>query len=541
MIYRFGTFELDLAVVELRRGGDPVAVEPQVFAVLAYLIEHRDRMVSKDELISQIWDGRVVSDAALTSRIKSAREAVDDDGNRQQVIRTVRGRGFRFVGQVARPAAIDPLGPPADATGRITGDGSSDPLSDPATPDAAATPAAGATSKRPSIAILPFQSATDNATLTLLADALPHELITALARVRWLSVIARGSTFRFRESVDVLEVGQALNVRYCLTGIVQGTSRRPRLSVDLVDATDRSIIWSETLEFPIDDVHDTRETLIASIVAALEIQIPQHEARNARLRASESLDAWAQFHLGLAAMYRFNRHDNAAAEVHFRRALELDPGFGRAHAGLSFTSFQDAFLDYSNRIDDSIQKARRHAERAIELDPLDPFSNLNMGRALYLGGDFEPAMGWLDRSVDLSPSFAQARYCRGWLNTITGRGEPGRENIDIAMQLSPLDPLLYAMRASRSLSLMTTGDLPGAAEWADKGAISPGAHVLISMIAIAAHGLNDNDERASHWSADVKRRRPDATGTLFFQAFPFTDAGMRGQISNMFTKYGIAT
>ena len=177
-----------MACFELRADGAVLSLEPQVFALLAFLVEHRDRLVPKEELFEKLWDGRVVTDSALTSRIKSARQAIGDSGKAQRYIKTIHGKGFRFVGDV-RVAQGESL----VVTG---GEGEK--------PDVSIE-----TSPRPSIAVLPFRSHADSAPYNTLAEGLAHELITELARLRWLLVIARGSSFRFKDpDVDLREVGR---------------------------------------------------------------------------------------------------------------------------------------------------------------------------------------------------------------------------------------------------------------------------------------------------------------------------------------------
>ncbi len=178
MAWIFGDFHLDPERCELRRGTDPVRVEPQVFALLVHLVRHRDRMVTKDEISEKVWPGRIASDASISSRIRSARKAVGDDGQQQTTIRTLHGRGFRFVTDVMEttPAQVAAVPFAAEEHGGLTG---------------------GLTG-RPSIAILPFRPLALEPELAILADAIPCEIIQALSCLRWLAVIARGSSFRFR-------------------------------------------------------------------------------------------------------------------------------------------------------------------------------------------------------------------------------------------------------------------------------------------------------------------------------------------------------
>ena len=526
MIYRFGPFELDLATVELRAGGEVRSVEPQVFALLALLVENRERLVSRDEIIEKVWDGRIVSDAAVASRVKSARQALGDDGKAQRFIKTIHGQGFRFVADV-RTARCAAAAIPAP------GDGGGD--AGLAPPDAhLAEPRA-----RPSIAVLPFRFVGEAGPYATIADALPHELIIELSRLRWLFVTARGSSFRLRAAeADLGEIGRLLGVRYCLSGTVEIGGPRLVVTVELADTRDAGIVWADRFAAAVDDVHQVRAEIRSRILTELEIRIPLHEAARVRLTVPESLDAWSAYHLGLQHMYRFNRKDNAAAEALFARAVGLDPGFARAHAGLSFVHFQTAFLRYSDDPAAASALARRCAERGLELDPMDPFVNVTMGRSFWLEGDLDRSLGWLERATSISPHYAQGIYACAWTEVLAGRGQEGRTHVDLAMRLSPLDPLRYAMLATRALAHMALGEDAVAAEWAERAARSPGAHVLIAMIAAAAHGLGGDATRAAHWAANARGRNGGLTRADFFRAFPMKSEAMAARMAQALARVG---
>jgi len=518
MIYRFGGFELDVARVELRADGASCPVEPQVFALLALLVENRDRLVTKDEIIEKVWDGRIVSDAAVASRVKSARKAIGDDGKNQRLIRTVQRRGFRFVGDVRPGSSVELF--PAAAAGPAAGPGEQAPVR-PTLPDS-----------RPSIAVLPFSFTGDAGPYGAFADALPHELIVELSRLRWLFVTARGSSFRLRApDVDLGEVGRLLGVRYCLTGAMEIARRNLAVMVELVDTRDGGVLWADRYAGPVGDVHRVREEIRGRILTALEIQIPIHEAALARLRGTEDLDAWSAYHLGLHHMYRFNRTDNAAATALFQKSVTLDPGFARAHAGLSFVHFQTAFMRHTDDLAGEVDLARRYAERGVELDSQDPFVNFTMGRTYWLRGDLEGGLAWLERATSLSPNYAQGIYARAWTETLAGQGLLGREHVDLAMRLSPLDPLYYAMQGTRAFTHIVQGEDAQAAYWAERAARSPGAHVLVAMIAAASHALAGDMARAASWVADVRERNPTLNREDFFRSFPMKAEAPRLRLS----------
>jgi len=519
MKYRFGGFELDLAKVELRADGELRPLEPQVFALLAFLVEHRERLVSRDEVLEKVWDGRLVSDSALASRVKAARKALGDDGRSQRFIRTIHGQGLRFVAEVhAERDDLRLLAAP---------DAGQD---DAARDDSLSTPTN--TDTRPSIAVLPFRLVGDAGPYVAAADALPHDLITELARLRWLFVTARGSSFRLREpSPDTVEVGRLLGVRYCLSGTVEVAGRSLTVTAELAETRGGGVIWAERYTGSIDDIHAVRAEIRSKILTALEIQISLHEAARARLMGTENLDAWSAYHLGLQHMYRFNRGDNAMATELFERAVTQDPNFARAHAGLSFVHFQTAFMGHADDLGGERSLSRSYAQRGLDLDPLDPFVNFTMGRTFWLEGDLESGLAWLERATSLSPNYAQGIYARGWTETLSGRELEGREHVDLAIRLSPLDPLFYGMLGTRAFTHLAQGEDLEAASWAERAARSPGAHVLIAMIAAAAHALAGNAPLARSWAENVRERSPRLTRKDFFRAFPIKPEAMHSRLS----------
>lgn len=515
MAWIFGDFHLDPERFELLRGTDTVGLEPQVLALLVHLVRYRDRLVTKDEICEAVWPGRIASDASISSRIRSARQAVGDDGQQQTTIRTVHGRGFRFVADVVETAPAQVATPPAhaEAVGVLTG--------------------------RPSIAILPFRPLALEPELAILSDAIPCEIIQALSRLRWLAVIARGSSFRFRKPDPDLDlVATALGAHYVLSGIIEANARGVAVTLELSDSSRNEVIWGDRIAAPLDAIDDLRSRIVAHIVTALEVYIPQNEASFAKMAPIDTLDAWAHYHLGLQHLYRFTAPDNLRATDYFQRAVTLDPRFARAYAGLSFTSFLEAFLHLGPDVAEARRAARRHAERALELDPLDPFANFTMGRSHWLTHDLDTAAEWLERSIMLNPNYAQGFYSSALTSMLTGNAAASETGLDMALQLSPLDPLLYGIHGVRSQLMMQTGDYAAAARCGDRAATTPGAHYLIAMIAMVANGLAGRHEQARRWRQTVLRLKPDATAAHYLTAFPTRDTGSRARITEELTRQG---
>lgn len=510
--YRFDGFTLDYKRGELRDGEQGVEIEPRAFAVLCYFVENQGLLISKDELIEKIWDGRFISDAAVSTAIKSVRKAFGDDGTNQKYIRTVHGRGFRFVGDVQIAVANPSV--PASV------------LIEESTP----TEAQDRRGEQPSIAVLPFGYLSSDEKFASIADAIPGEIISTLSRLRWLKVISRGSSFRFRTAVqDYSVLRQALGASYILTGDVELLGGQLGLSVDLVDSRSGQVVWSDRRTGPIEDLHAVRDELVILVASAMELHIPQHEAALARLRNPDSLDAWSFYHTGLQHMFRFNKTDNALAEGYLKRATELDPNFARAFAARSFTSFQAAFLRYHDDRSMAIDAAQRFAEKSLELDPMDPFGNFNFGRSHWLRLDPAAGQTWIERSINLSPSFAQGYYAHGWADVMAGDGASALVNVEQAISLSPLDPFLYAMQSCKGMANMQVGKMAEAQNWAVLGAQQPGAHYLIKAIAAAISHMNGDAAAARRWYEYSLQMNPNATVRSFFVAFPFADEGVRSQ------------
>ncbi|MGB4410442.1 MAG: hypothetical protein WBI84_09240, partial [Burkholderiaceae bacterium] len=427
----------------------------------------------------------------------------------------VHGRGFRFVVEVVETA-------PAQAAAAVVSPEPNTPLTG-----------------KPSIAILPFRPLAMTPELAILANAIPSEIIQALSRLRWLAVIARGSSFRFRKPDPDLDlVATALGARYVLSGIIEANVSRLAVTLELSDASTNEVIWGDRINAPLDAVDDLRSRVVEHLVTALDVYIPLNEARSSQMAALETLDAWANYHLGLQHLYRFTTNDNQRAKGLFERAVMLDPHFARAHAGLSFTSFLEAFLHLGPHLKEATRAARHHAERGLELDSLDPFANFTMGRSHWLTDDLDAAAEWLARATTLNPNYAQGFYSSAMTSMLTGNLAATEVGLDTALQLSPLDPLLYGMHGVRSQMFIQSGDYAAAARWGDRAAATPGAHYLIAMIAMVANGLAGRHDTAARWRQTVRQRKPDASAAHYFAAFPTRDIVSRSLIADELCRHG---
>ncbi|QSP94893.1 winged helix-turn-helix domain-containing protein [Marinobacter salinisoli] len=508
-VYRFGNFRLDLARHELLCDNRPVAVEPQVFSVLKALIENRERTVAKDDLMAMVWPGRVVSDSALSSRIKSARHAIGDDGKAQALIKTIHGFGFRFVGEVVE----DDVRP---STG-------------------------GCADQRPSIVVLPFTLLGNDVKQAVLSQGLAHDIITGLSRLRWLKVIARASAFRLTAAgMSYAEMHRLTHARYCLAGCLEIDGKELAINFELIDMAAESVLWAERITGSLDDVHEVRSDIVTRTIAAFELQISAHEVQRAKLKSPDNLDTWESYHLGISHLFRFTEKDNQAATTLFRRAVELEPGFARAHAGLSAAEFQNAFNAYKGvDRDTSVRIARESAERSIELDSLDPMANFVMGRTHWLSGDPTASLPWLERAVALNPNYAQGYYAHGLASLMASEELRGYQDSEQAVSLSPLDPFLYGFYGIRAFSYIADGDVANARLWAVKAACQPGAIPVMDLLAAATCAMDGASDQAETWLRKARGRKPDIDSDYFFRALQFSPGVVRQRIQAAFSRLGL--
>lgn len=509
MLLLFAGYSLDIARRELRRGSDVIAVEPQVFDLLTYLIRSRDRVVSKDDLIKGVWGGRIISESTLTSRINAARKAIGDNGNEQRMIRTFARKGFRFIADVEEsPARANPslvsatVIEPTSRAANVTSSVRPELIGDRVTLQVT-------TVQRASIAIMPFESQSDDTGARGgLAHALAHDVITRLAKLRSLLVIAQGSVFALQElGLSAEMAAQRLNVTYFARGLVRRLAERLSVSVELTEANSGRIVWADVYDRTIDDAFLILDEIGNSIVSSIANEIEACERNRALLKPPNSLDAWEAHHRGLWHMYRFNKADNDLAQHFFAQSVALDPTFSRAYAGLSFTHWQNAFQGWADRKIE-LDRAYAAAGESLMVDDRDPAGHWAMGRALWLRGLRDQSLSELNLSVDLSPNFAPAHYSLAFVHSQAGDPVTAITSADHSRRLSPFDPMLFAIFASRAMALVRLGRMEEAADYAVKGASRPNAHAQILAIAAYSLALAGRVDEARAYLAQIRESLP---------------------------------
>jgi adenylate cyclase len=424
MRYRFEDYVLDTDRRELRRRDDVVRLEPQAFDLLEHLVRNRERVVSRDDLIASIWNGRIVSDSAMTTRINAARYAIGDTGKAQRLIKTVPRKGIRFVGTVQE-----------EEDGRSLGTNAALPPSTAylAIPD------------KPSIAVLAFTNMSGDSGQEYFSDGLTEDIITELSRFSELFVIARNSSFQFKgRSPDIRQVGRELGVRYVLEGSIRRAGDRIRISAQLIDAVTGVHRWGERYDRELKDVFAVQDEVSRTIVAILVAHVNKAEVERTLLKPPATWQAY-DFFLRASAINTAMRSSFSVADLYeVRRLLEhsiaLDPLYARAYATLSGTHlFAWIFpLDEDCLNPVALERAHHLARRAVQLDPNLPVAHAHLGSVLTFEGQHEQSIAEFKKAIALNPNFTD------WLFGVALQraGEPARaiQVIQAHMRSDPFYP-----------------------------------------------------------------------------------------------------
>jgi TolB-like protein len=420
--FQFTGCVLDVERRELRRHGDLMALEPQVFDVLVYLIGHRDRVVTKDDLLGSVWGGRSISESTFFSRINAARKAVGDSGTAQHLIRTIPRKGFRFVSEVieTRPAQHVP---PSDQ-----GD-------------------------RPSIAVLAFGNLSGDPDQEHFADGLTEDILTALTRFTELTVIARNSTFVYKgRTVGIADIGRELRVRYVVEGSVRRAGERVRVTVQLIDAATSAHLWAERYDRAITDIFALQDEITERIVTTLVNNVERDVIEQARRKPPDSLDAYELVLQGREQRNRSRWDGMLAAEALFERAVALDPGFALAHAEIAYIQYVHVTwrVDPGQR-DTLLRKGFASARRALALEASLPLGNRVLGNLHLRAREHTEAIIWARRAVELNPGEAESYAWLANVLSYVGQSAEALEQLANATRLDPFHPPLWDFYIGRAL------------------------------------------------------------------------------------------
>jgi TolB-like protein/Flp pilus assembly protein TadD len=515
LLYYFNDFVLDPGRRELRRGDRLVAVEPQVFDLLEFLIRARDRVVSRDDILAAVWGGRIVSEATLSSRVSAARSAIGDNGEQQRLIRTVPRKGIRFVGEVREAAG---------ETGKA---GVASPPS--------------AFSDYPSIAVLPFTNMSDDPGQDYFADGMVEDIITALSRCSGLAVIARNSSFTYKgKAVDIREVGRELGVGYVLEGSVRRGGDRLRITGQLIDATTGAHIWADRFEGDASEVFTLQDSITESVVAAIEPALELAEMDRRRSVPASELDAYDLLLRAASLRDTFTAESLAAAVGCLEQALAIDPDYAPALAAAAYCDALRHFQGWAKPEEAYRDKAVAYAWRAAELAPNDAQVLWMAAFAIWnMADEIEPARELFSRSLAINPNSAMALTLGGWIEAMCGNTALGRPLIMRAQRLNPRDPRGWFAAGAMAICAVVDGDFDEAMLWAEKALAQNRRFAAALRVLIVALVKRGDGLRAAQIARDLLKVEPDLTVAAFLSRIPFPLTSMAATYSDALRTAGV--
>jgi len=420
----FGPFRLDLKARLLYRDDVEVPLGTRALDVLCALAEKPGELVTKDELIARAWHGVVVEEHNIQVQVWMLRKALGGEAQGRRFIVTVPGRGYRLA-HAKREAP------------------------------ASTTSAAPAAHDRPSIAVLPFLNMTDEPRYENFADGLVIDLMTEFARLRWLSVIARSSSFAYKgRAIDVRQAGRELGACYVVEGGIRASEGRVRVTARLIETETGAHLWAERRDCSIADVFACQEELVERLLAVFEPALRAAEMARARQHPADkpySLQA-----RGLAELFTSTKEGSLRAEVLLRQAVALDPGYSDALAALIDCKWQQVLNGWipTTAVAAARLEIERLARQAIAADPLN-------GRALAAAGfaiagvrfHHEEGMELVERALELLPRSAYVQNAAGQVFVYSGKLKEAIECLETASRISPLDPHVTVMHNGVTVGL----------------------------------------------------------------------------------------
>jgi len=503
VIYRFGAYSVDTGRLELCSSGQVIPVQPQAFALLLFLIENHERVVSKDEIIDNIWEGRSVSDATLNTRINALRRALGDSGESQSVIKTFARRGFRFVAEIENEEEAETGLAPSTNTGDI-----------------------------PSIAVMPFVNISGNPEQEFFADGITEDLVTSMSRIRGFFISGRNSTFSYKNlKTDVRTVSKELGVRYILEGSVRTAGNRVRVSAQLTSGDTGEQLWADRYDRDLTDIFAIQDEVTESVIGQLAPELYAAEHSRLHRKPPQSLDAWECF---VRAMHQYSKQSaqsSAEALEYLDRAIKLDAGYAQA-LGLYAITLSWRVIQRLEPFEESIKKSLDYANLAIAADANEAWAHMGHGMVLMVGREGAKATLSFNRAVELSPNFAYAHAMLGAASAYGGRFDAAIKAIRRAVKLSPRDTFLDKFYLYYSIAYFQDGDYGKAALSAEQAIQLKPEHPNTHMLAAASYALDGNDSSAKAALDIFKNLVPGTNAATVERAIAFENPDDRQRLVN---------
>ncbi len=492
MRFEFGEHLLDVDRQELRRGGEQVAVEPQVFDLLVYLVQNRDRVVSRDDLIDAVWGGRIVSDSAVTTRLNAARRAVGDSGAAQAVIRTVARKGVRFIADVREqePGASAPwlVRPAAAETTR--------------------------SAEKASILVLPFRNATGDPAQDYFTDAVTSDLTVDLSRMRDIVVISAATALTYKgTTLDPRQIGRELGVRYLVVGSIARIGDLIRTNVQLLDATSGEQLWGDRFENQFVDLGGLEDAITGRIAASLNVQLVRAEGRRAdQVPQPDALDlrlrATSLFYSSMAP-----EHTLATRQL-LQQSAALDPRSAETWARIGQVIVSDYLTSWNDTDREQLREAEDAVREALRIDPNHALAHVVQGLVQRARGEHQEALIAFNRAIELDRNLALAYAQKGNQLILVGRPGEAPPLVEQAIRLSPHDHAIGMFHWIIGRALFFNGEYSEAIPWFRKSIETRPNLWFTRLYLVSACALADMPEQATRALSEFNRLFSNPVYTL---------------------------
>jgi len=472
VIFEFGGFELDPRRQTVRRwsDGQPLDLTPRIFATLLHLVEHAGQLVDKRALLAAVWPNVVVEDSSLTQAIHVLRRLLGEHPDDHRFVVTVPGRGYRFVADVVTRSRQETAAP-GDRQG----------VAQPArwpwrrlaftagfvallavlvlvlyAVDTARRPDGyAATRAQPAIAVLPFVDLSPKGDYAYFSDGLAEEVLGLLSQAPDLAVIARTSSFSFRDrDVDIATIARKLKVGYVLEGSVRRDGRRVRITAQLIETVNSSQLWSATFDRELDDVLAAQREIAAAVASALQVKLASRTAT----AAPRNAQAYDDFLRGRFFYARRGPGDLERALHYYGRAAANEPEDAQTWAGVAGVSWVMTAEGLMPR-ETGLPRVLEAAQRAIALDPNLAEAHVRLANYYYLAGDDHLADEHFARAAMLHPSDPLVLGIQAGIAAKEGRLD---QAIELQRQIASADPLSAVVVNNLGHMLFAAGRLDAA-------------------------------------------------------------------------------
>lgn len=502
MIYSFSDYSVDTERLELSGTMGPIQLQPQAFALLVFLIENADRVVSKDEIFEAVWQGRIVGDGTLNARINAIRTALGDDGTRQETIKTMPRQGFRFVANIG---SAEKAGVPATQS----------------------SPAAK------SIGILPFTDIGNDPEQAYFADGLTEDLIIDLSKVNELFVIARNTAFSFKgSSKSTVEIGKEMGVAHVLEGSVRRAGERIRINAQLVETESGGSVWAERYDRDFSDIFAVQDDITSEITDALQANLQGRLVTN----RSSSAEAYELCLRARALFFKFQPDAFLACLKLLDRAVELDPLYSRAWAEQVFP-YQSGHTFGFPGFEKGLEIAIERGKRAVELDESSGFARARLAWVLIINGQHDASLEHFQIAVDLEPNNAEVYAWYSEALNFAGLPEQAVDAAETCLQFDPIAPANVLHHLAHAKYLL--GEHSAAIELENRVARVMPSFPPGRIIAVSALVETDRLDEAKDHIQDILALNPGFELRHFQERYPYRNKEDKDRVSNCLIAAGL--